>query len=84
MKFTGEKGEHFFRSTLVQTIFYGVFSAWVLWHRERPERTDAFNWHESAFSLRVPFIRALYEQVATPRNLGHWGLWKCWTGRPPP
>ena len=30
MKFTGEKGEHFFRSTLVQTIFYGVFSAWVL------------------------------------------------------
>ena len=31
MKFTGDKGEHFFRSTLVQTIFYGVFSAWVLW-----------------------------------------------------
>ncbi|MGD1000116.1 MAG: type ISP restriction/modification enzyme [Candidatus Brocadiia bacterium] len=70
MKFTGEKGAHFFRSTLVQTIFYGVFSAWVLWHRERPEREDAFNWHESAFSLRVPFIRALYEQIATPRKLG--------------
>jgi hypothetical protein len=35
MKFTGDKGEHFFRSTLVQTIFYGVFSAWVLWHREQ-------------------------------------------------
>jgi hypothetical protein len=32
MKFTGEKGEHFFRSTLVQTLFYGVFSAWVRWH----------------------------------------------------
>jgi hypothetical protein len=35
LKFEGtkadpEKGEHFFRSTLVQTIFYGVFSAWVL------------------------------------------------------
>lgn len=27
MKFTGEQGEHFFRSTLVQTIFYGIFSA---------------------------------------------------------
>jgi len=25
MKFSGERGEHFFRSTLVQTIFYGVF-----------------------------------------------------------
>ena len=46
MKFTGEKGEHFFRSTLVQTIFYGVFSAWVLWHRERPDRTDAFDWRD--------------------------------------
>lgn len=30
LKFTGDKGEHFFRSTLVQTLFYGLFSAWVL------------------------------------------------------
>src|SRR5262249_9909203 len=30
MEFHGKKGEHFFRSTLVQTIFYGVFSSWVL------------------------------------------------------
>ena len=27
MKFEGERGEHFFRSTLVQTLFYGIFSA---------------------------------------------------------
>lgn len=27
MKFEADKGEHFFRSTLVQTLFYGVFSA---------------------------------------------------------
>ena len=39
MKFTGEKGEHFFRSTLVQTLFYGVFSAWVRGTRTtRPAR----------------------------------------------
>jgi hypothetical protein len=31
MDFTGEKGEHFFRSTLVQTLFYGLFAAWVFW-----------------------------------------------------
>ena len=74
MKFTGEKGEHFFRSTLVQTIFYGVFSAWVLWHRERPGRADAFDWQKSAWSLRVPFISALYNQVATPNQLGPLGL----------
>src|SRR5262249_4577587 len=36
MKFTAEKGEHFFRSTLVQTLFYGVFSAWVRWHKDNP------------------------------------------------
>ena len=35
MKFEeARKGEHFFRSTLVQTLFYGVFSAWVLWQQE--------------------------------------------------
>ena len=28
------RGKHFFRSTLVQTLFYGLFSAWVLWSRE--------------------------------------------------
>jgi len=74
MKFTGDRGEHFFRSTLVQTIFYGVFSAWVLWHRQRPGRTDAFNWHEAEWSLHVPFIRTLYHQVASPDRLGPLGL----------
>ncbi len=94
MKFSGDKGEHFFRSTLVQTIFYGVFSAWVLWHREQAgvaqppaagktgpltaggggATQDKFDWRVSAFSLRVPFIRALYEQVATPKKLGDLGL----------
>jgi hypothetical protein len=29
LKFDAQKGEHFFRSTLVQTLFYGIFSAWV-------------------------------------------------------
>ncbi len=33
VRFEGERGTRFFRSTLVQTLFYGVFSAWVLWAR---------------------------------------------------
>ncbi len=74
MKFTDEKGEHFFRSTLVQTIFYGIFSAWVLWHRERPDRTDTFDWRVAEWSLRVPFIRTLYHQVASATRLGPLGL----------
>ena len=30
IRFEGDRGARFFRSTLVQTLFYGVFSAWVL------------------------------------------------------
>jgi len=74
MKFEADKGEHFFRSTLVQTLFYGVFSAWVLWHKEKPARTDAFDWRAAAWTLHVPMIKALFEQVATPTKLGPLGL----------
>jgi len=74
MKFEAEKGEHFFRSTLVQTLFYGVFSAWVLWHKEKPQRLDAFDWKSAAWTLHVPMIKALFDQVATPTKLGPLGL----------
>ena len=97
MKFEAEKGEHFFRSTLVQTLFYGVFSAWVLWHKQRsgtgvppvrssPEDADSglkltgrmpvplFDWKSAAWTLHVPMIKALFEQVATPTKLGPLGL----------
>ena len=37
VRFEGGKGARFFRSTLVQTLFYGVFSAWVLWARAGAE-----------------------------------------------
>jgi len=76
LKFEGEKGEHFFRSTLVQTLFYGVFSAWVLWSKEHPasERDARFDWRQAIWHLKVPMISALFEQVATPSKLGELGL----------
>ena len=40
VRFEGEKGARFFRSTLVQTLFYGVFSAWVLWARAGARADD--------------------------------------------
>jgi SAM-dependent methyltransferase len=83
LRFEAEKGEHFFRSTLVQTLFYGIFSAWVLWSKQHPPSSDAsFNWREAAWYLRVPMIRALFEQVATPTKLGPLGLVEVldWTG----
>ncbi len=67
MEFEGEKGEHFFRSTLVQTLFYGIFSAWVIWSRENPPTSEEqFNWHEAGWTLHVPMIAALYQQIAQP------------------
>ena len=74
MKFTGEKGEHFFRSSLVQTLFYGVFSAWVLWHKNNPRASAKFDWRAAEWTLHVPFIRTLYRQVADPNQLGQLGL----------
>jgi len=75
LKFEKEKGEHFFRSTLIQTLFYGVFSAWVLWNKEQP-RTDKerFDWRKAEWSLHVPMIRVLYEEVSRPSRLGPLGL----------
>ncbi len=75
VRFEGEKGEHFFRSTLIQTLFYGIFSAWVLWSKENTPGHDLipFDWRTAAWSLRLPMIRVLFEQIATPR-LGTIGL----------
>lgn len=71
LTFEGERGNHFFRSTLVQTLFYGIFSAWVLWHNEfTPGKHDEFQWRNTTWILHVPMIRALFEQIATPSRLG--------------
>ena len=76
VKFEGAKGEHFFRSTLVQTLFYGLFASWVLWSKEHdgPGDSSRFDWKTAAWTLRVPVVKALFEQVATPSRLGALGL----------
>jgi len=71
--FEGPKGEHFFRSTLVQTLCYGLFSAWVLWCRQYPDpdARKGFSAAGAAWHLRLPVLRALFEQVnTTPGALG--------------
>ncbi|MGB8481163.1 MAG: type ISP restriction/modification enzyme [Acidobacteriaceae bacterium] len=64
--FEGDKGEHFFRSTLIQTLFYGIFSAWVLWRRSPnyAAQSGVFNWRLSADYLRVPVLRELFHAVS--------------------
>jgi len=69
--FEGDKGEHFFRSTLIQTLFYGIFSAWILWRRspDYSAHNGIFNWRLSAEYLRVPVLRTLFHAVAEPGAL---------------
>ena len=74
VKFVGDEGAAFFRSTLVQTLFYGVFSAWVLWARQTPTPVGLFNWRESVWHLRAPVIRALFQQLSDPGKLQPLGL----------
>ena len=74
VRFEGERGAAFFRSSLVQTLFYGVFSAWVLWARQTPPPTGSFNWREAVWHLRAPVLRALFQQLSGPGQLQPLGL----------
>lgn len=86
ISFDGERGEHFFRSTLIQTIFYGVFAAWVIWsrgkHSARGSMTDRFDWMATGFKLQVPVLKRLFGLVATGSNLETFKLTEIldWTG----
>lgn len=69
--FNANEGGHFFRSTLVQTLFYGLFSAWVL-RREQAgpgQNLGPFDWKSAAHSLNVPMIAALFGQLSQPAKL---------------
>ena len=86
IRFEGDRGRRFFCSTLVQTLFYGVFSAWVLWARTaaptpEPGRLSTgvpeaarFRWREAVWHLRAPVLRALFQQIADPGRLQPLGL----------
>lgn len=65
VRFEGEKGARFLRATVVQTLFYGVFSAWVLWHRDTTDAGEAppFNHLYAPDYLQLPVMQVLFEQV---------------------
>ena len=66
-------------------LFYGVFSAWVLWSRQTPPPNGAFNWHEAVWHLRAPVLRALFQQLSDPGRLQPLGLVEVldWTAAGP-
>jgi hypothetical protein len=71
MSFSGEKGEHFFRSTLVQTLFYGLFAAWVFWAEHHPpsDGQARFRWREAAGYLHIPILQKLFYDFSNPGAL---------------
>jgi type I restriction-modification system DNA methylase subunit len=74
ISFNEKKGDHFFKSTLIQTLFYGVFSSWVLFCKEKENENSEFNWRLAGWYLKVPMIRSLFERVANQSQLGRLGL----------
>jgi hypothetical protein len=68
--FREEEGERFFRSTLIQTLFYGVFSAWILWSKKNSKfkiqdsKADGFQSEILNFESGIPLFdwrTAVYE-----------------------
>ncbi len=80
--FDDAKGDHFFRSTLVQTLFYGLFSAWVIWVRTTPRNPSRFDWRSAGWSLHVPFVQTLFQQLTAPQHIKQLDLVEVlnWTG----
>jgi hypothetical protein len=70
LTFQGARGDHFFRSALIQTLFYGIFSAWVLWSKDHPptDKRSRFEWGMAARYLRVPICGNCSMRSRNPAN----------------
>ena len=67
-----EKGDRFFRSSLIQTAFYSLFAAWVLWNRT--EESTPFDLEKAQEHLRIPFLEQLFYDIRHPHYLRELGL----------
>lgn len=62
-----EKGDRFFRSSLIQTAFYSLFAAWILW--DRTKDTGLFDLEKAQSHLRIPFLEQLFYDIRHPHYL---------------
>ncbi len=67
IKIKDKEGERFFKSGVVQAIFYGLFSAWVEAAKQGQE--EAFELHGASAYLKVPLVVDLFEEVTQRRKL---------------
>lgn len=70
--FEGEDGEAFFRSSLVQTVFYGLFAGWLLWAQEKTD--EEFEWENIPDYLAIPFLGDLFYELKHPQRISELGL----------
>lgn len=68
-----ERGDRFFRSSLVQTAFYSLFAAWVLWDKAADAETR-FEIEDAHNYLPIPFLDALLHDIRHPKRLKALGL----------
>jgi hypothetical protein len=70
--FEGEEGEEFFRSSLVQTVYYGLFAGWILW--ARAQSAEGFRWRDLPEHIKIPFLGELFYEIQHPRRIAELGL----------
>ncbi len=68
-----QRGDRFFRSSLVQTAFYSLFAAWVLWDKKADENMH-FEIDDAHAYLPIPFLDALLHDIRHPKRLQALGL----------
>ena len=61
------KATEFFRSSLIQTAFYSLFAAWVLWDRMKGE--ESFDLEKAQAHLRIPFLEQLFYDIRHPHYM---------------
>jgi AcrR family transcriptional regulator len=72
VNFEGPEGEEFFRSSLIQTVFYGLFAGWTLWARSGS--VTPFRWEDLVSHLRIPFLGELFYELQHPTRIQELGL----------
>jgi len=70
--FEGDEGEEFFRSSLIQTVYYGLFAGWLLWARS--SNREEFRWRDLPTHIRIPFMGELFYEIQHPTRIAELGL----------
>ena len=76
IEFVGTRGTRFFIATVVQTVFYGLFSAWAQWSRDPDVDANAtsFEWRRAGDYLRVPVLQDIFDEVTKSGNVRALGI----------